>query len=109
MRRLALVTYRALVEKSAAPSAIVAPVALARPTPAELGVAPMAKTGAICQSCKDERQGKGVPPMEKVILPAEVTAEGFFKPIFPTIVCPYCDGETLVASALRASKERQGK
>lgn len=63
---------------------------------------------AECQSCKDARKKDSLPPMDKVCLPVGVTSEGFRRPDLPTYLCPHCDGETLVASALRHYTERQG-
>lgn len=64
----------------------------------------------ICQSCKDERAGKKPPlaPIAHIRLPLAVTANSNFrKPKAPTYVCPYCDGETLVSSALAAHRKRE--
>lgn len=62
-----------------------------------------------CTSCKEDRKKKGLPPIERVCLPVAVTAAPHFrKPQLATYICPYCDGETLVSSALRTFKARKG-
>lgn len=63
-----------------------------------------------CQSCKDERATKkpSLPPMERVQLPPGVTDnDNFRKPHAPVYVCPYCDGETLIATARASYIKRQ--
>lgn len=63
-----------------------------------------------CQSCKEERAKKGLPPMERVILPADSTANANFrKRDEPTVVCAYCDGETLISTAMKAHQARQAE
>lgn len=83
-----------------------------RDTPVGLDVVPVAKK---CQSCKDDRKKKNppLPAVDVVKLAAIATRQGFRKPEIPVIVCPYCDGETLVSSALRnietLEKKRQAE
>lgn len=61
-----------------------------------------------CQSCKEDRSKKNLPAMTTVRLPAGITdTRNFRKPGIPTWVCPHCDGETLIASALRHFHARQ--
>src|ERR1700758_1177400 len=43
-----------------------------------------------CESCKEERKKKNLPPVKKVRLPDAITAKGFRKPKEPIWVCPYC-------------------
>lgn len=66
--------------------------------------------GDICQSCKDERAAKkpSLPPMERITLPQGVTDNKNFRKRKPPVhVCAYCDGETLVVSALATHKKRE--
>lgn len=64
----------------------------------------------ICQSCVDTRKTKkpSLAPVNQVELPLEITST-FRHPEIRTIVCPYCDGETLVTSALRNHERRMAE
>lgn len=62
-----------------------------------------------CVSCRDDRAKLTLAPVERVTLPADVTAEGFRRPELPTYVCAHCDGETMVENALRTYHVRQGR